>query len=274
MILSSASSGLPLVIGLLTAVAVLAYALAALMVKRGQPRLCDAALLLAWALHLVVLLNGLFGSPARFGFGPALSATAWFALTVYGIERHMLPKLKARAPMALLGAGAVVLATMWPGTELHPRLSLWMPLHWLLGLASYGLFATAVVHAVLMNRAEKQMRSLPASPDVPAGIPLLTLERLMFRFVEMGFVLLTATLVVGWVFAERFYGSSGVKLDHKTVFSVLSWLTFAALLLGRQFAGWRGRKATRVLYAGAVLLLLAYVGSRFVLEVMLGRAPV
>ena len=104
-------------------------------------------------------------------------------------------------------------------------------------------------------------------------MPLLTLERLTFRFVGAGFVLLTATLVVALVYGEMLYGPGmGWRMNHKSVFSVLSWLTFAALLLGRMRYGWRGRRAVRVLYAGAGLLFLAYVGSRFVLEVILSRA--
>jgi ABC-type uncharacterized transport system permease subunit len=103
---------------------------------------------------------------------------------------------------------------------------------------------------------------------------LLTLERLMFRFVLIGFVLLTFTLIAGFVFGEELYGAAGVhwKWDHKTVFSVLSWLSFGALLVGRHQFGWRGRRAVRVLYAGAAFLLFAYAGSRFVLEVILGRS--
>jgi len=79
--------------------------------------------------------------------------------------------------------------------------------------------------------------------------------------------------LLGVFFEAQLYGSpTALKWDHKTAFSVLSWLTFAVLLLGRARFGWRGRKAVRVLYIGAGLLLLAYVGSRFVLEVVLGRS--
>jgi len=80
-----------------------------------------------------------------------------------------------------------------------------------------------------------------------------------------GFVVLSATLLLGWYF------SSPWQWDHKAVFSVLAWCVFAALLAGRRAFGWRGRLATRWLYLGAALLLLAYVGSRFVLEVLLHR---
>ena len=73
------------------------------------------------------------------------------------------------------------------------------------------------------------------------------------------------------LFGEQLYGHAP-KWDHKTVFSVLAWATIAVLLIGRSRFGWRGRKAVHVLYVGAALLLLAYVGSRFVLEIILGRA--
>jgi len=97
-------------------------------------------------------------------------------------------------------------------------------------------------------------------------MPLMLLERLTFRFVEAGFCVLTATLLLGILTTVQWRWS-----DHKAVFSLLAWGVFAALLVGRRVRGWRGRQATRWLYAGALLLLLAYVGSRFVLEVLLGR---
>jgi ABC-type uncharacterized transport system permease subunit len=172
--------------------------------------------------------------------------------------------------LAALGAAAVLLALVFPGTPLHVSASPWLPLHLALGVASYGLFAAAVVHAWLMMRAEKQIRQA-AEPQ--AGVPLLTLERLTFRFATAGFVLLSATLLAGLLFGETLYGPGHMAhWDHKTVFSVLAWIVFALLLLGRTRFGWRGRKAVRVLYTGSILLLLAYVGSRFVLEVILGRA--
>ena len=146
---------------------------------------------------------------------------------------------------------------------------MWAPLHWLLGIASYGLFGVAVLHALLLNRAERLMRRT-ATPSAPAaqGVPLLRLERLTFRFVGAGFIVLSAAIVLGIWFSDHW------RWDHKAVFSILGWLVFAGLLAGRRAFGWRGPKATRGVYTGAALLLLAYVGSRFVLEVVLHRSPV
>ncbi|MFC5609475.1 cytochrome C assembly family protein [Variovorax soli] len=268
MILASPSP-LGVALGIATAAA---YGITAATASRLTRSATQWLLGLAWLLHAATLALGLAGGQARFGFAPALSITAWLVLTVYAIESRLYPHLNVRRVLAALGAAAVLLAIAFPGTPLHVSASPWLPLHLALGIASYGLFAAAVIHAGLMGRAEKQIRQASAPAD--SGVPLLTLERLTFRFVAGGFVLLTATLLAGFLFSEVLYGTSvrAWKWDHKTVFSVLAWITFGVLLIGRARFGWRGRAATRVLYAGSVLLLLAYVGSRFVLEVVLHRA--
>ena len=245
-----------------------AYLLPAFM-KQLQVRQARLVVLVAWVAHAIVLANGLIGATPRFGFAPALSGTVWLVGAVYAIESQFYPQLRIRRVMCVLAAVGVLLPLVFPGAPLHPAASVWLPLHWVLGIGSYGLFAAAVVHAWLMGRAEDRMR-LAAESD--SGVPLLTLERLTFRFVAAGFVLLTATLLVGLLFGEVLYGPGmGWRVNHKSVFSVLSWFTFAALLLGRARFGWRGRVAVRVLYAGTGMLFLAYVGSRFVMEVVLGR---
>jgi ABC-type uncharacterized transport system permease subunit len=257
--------------GLATALgAALAYAVLALATSRLSEATTRAVLGVAWLLHAMTLASGLLGEPPRFGFAPALSMTGWLVMTVYAVESRLFPQLKARWALAGLGTATVLLALVFPGSAYTRIASPWLPLHWALGIASYGLFAAAVVHGWLMNRSERSIRSA-SQPDT--GVPLLTLERLTFRFVQAGFVLLTATLGVGWLFAETLYGPglSG-QWNHKTVFSMLAWLVFAGLLVGRARLGWRGRKAVRVLYLGSGLLLLGYVGSRFVLEVILKRA--
>ncbi len=255
---------------------VLAWAVAGVyLIPALLPRLAAASarllVLLALLLHAVLLAAGLLDGTPRFGFASALSVTVWLVGCVYAVESQFYPQLQIRRAMCALAALSVLLPLAFPGAALHPAASLWLPLHLALGIACYGLFGAAVVHAWLMGRAEARMR---LASETDSGVPLLTLERLTFRFVVAGFVLLTATLLAGLIFGESLYGQGrGWPIDHKTVFSVLSWLTFAALLIGRARYGWRGRRAVRVLYAGTGLLFLAYVGSRFVMEVVLGRLP-
>ncbi|MFM2036506.1 MAG: hypothetical protein RL459_1771 [Pseudomonadota bacterium] len=269
MILASASQ----VSALLTVACVAAYMSAATLMPRRLQGAWQGVMLFAWLLHGGALAWALWGNGSdlghRFGFAPALSMTAWLSTAVYAIEIRVYPRLQGRWILGVLAAVAVVLAWLFPGTPLHNRASLWLPVHLSLGVASYGLFGVAVIHAWLMTRAEESIRH---ATEPHLGLPLLTLERLTFRFVTAGFVLLSATLMSAWLFGGSLYGgSTSWKWDHKTIFSVLSWLVFAILLLGRARLGWRGKRAVRVLYVGAGLLLLAYVGSRFVLEVLLGR---
>ncbi len=254
-------------------VALACYVGAAMPSERFSASLRQA-LLVGWigqGLSIAIDIAGI-GSPvpgARFGFAPALSVTVWLVLAVYELESLSVPLPGARRVLAACGVVVVVLAWIYPG-QVHPQAaSIWAPLHWLLGIASYGLFGVAVLHALLLNRAERQMRRTAAPvANAPAqGLPLLRLERLTFRFVAAGFLVLSAAIVLGAWFANPWHW------DHKAVFSILGWLVFAGLLAGRRAFGWRGLKAAGWLYAGAVLLLLAYVGSRFVLEVLLHRAP-
>ena len=266
---------------LLSVASALAYAVPTL--RRGTADGLSRGLLLAgWLLHAGALASGLLMGNPRFGFASALSVTAWLVLSVYVVESRFFPALQGQGVLAGLCALAVLLPLPFPGAPLHVTASAWLPLHLALGVACYGLFAAAVAHAALMTRAERRMREVSAAAT-SEGLPLLTLERLTFRFVTAGFVLLSATLLAGWWFGDQLYGQTGAGAgaaaahrwvwDHKTVFSVLAWCTFAALLLGRSRFGWRGPAAVRVLYVGAGLLLLSYIGSRFVLEVILGRSP-
>jgi ABC-type uncharacterized transport system permease subunit len=261
-----------LLLGLPSVVALTAYMAAFVMGERHADA-SRTTLWVGWLAHALAIVVDIAGIGtavvgARFGFAPALSATIWLVLAVYGIESRFVTLPGVRRTLALLGAIAVVLAWAWPGELRAQALSRWAPLHWVLGIASYGLFGAAVLHGALLNRAERQLRQMRqgATAAPPAGMPLLRLERLTFRFVGAGFAVLTAALLLGAWFANPW------RWDHKTVFSMLGWVVFAALLAGRQAFGWRGPRATRWLYAGAGLLLLAYVGSRFVLEVLLHRA--
>lgn len=259
------TGGAPLALATMAAAAYLAAA--------WIERIAIPALAFGWFAHLGVLVLDIGGwgaelPGARLGFAPVLSMTVWLVVAVYTVESRLVPLPSVRRWIATAGAAAVGLAVVFPG---EPRLyaSALAPLHFALGVGSYGLFGAAVLHAGLLDAADRRLKLRTGAPTGAFGMPLMQLERLTFSFVEAGFTVLTATLLLGIVTATQW------RLDlHKTVFSVLAWLVFGALLLGRHFRGWRGRRATRWVYTGAVLLLLAYVGSRFVFEVLLGRTPV
>ena len=259
--------------GLPSLVALVGYAISAALGTGRTASVQRGALLIAWLAHGVAIVIDSMGlgsdsSGARFGFATAVSATAWLVVAVYGVESRFMPMLTVHRPLTLFCIAALVLAWVFPAEMRSTSLSNWAPLHWVLGIASYGLFGAAVLHAAMLSRVEQRLRSRTelTAPAMP-GIPLLRLERLTFRFVAAGFGVLSVALLLGAWFANPW------RWDHKTVFSILGWIVFAALLAGRHVFGWRGPRASRWLYAGAGLLLLAYVGSRFVLEVLLHRVP-
>ena len=264
MILSAGSSGgLPLWAGLC---ALAAYAVAAWPGERiGQ--VAPKALAVAVAAHALMLLSeiGAFGAVGpRLGFGPVLSLTFCLVIAVHAVESRGTPLPSVRRILACAGGCAVALAMAYPG-EARSLGSPWAPLHWMLGVAAYGLLGAAVLHALLLDGAERRLRLRRPGPAGAFGMPLLQVERLTFRFVQAGFAVLSAAILLGVFTAERW------RWDHKTVLSLVGWAILALLLLGRHRWGWRGQQATRWVYAGALVLLLAYVGSRFVLEVLLER---
>lgn len=279
--LSGSTDVATLVAWLLGLLALVGYAAATWPIE-SRSRWPAGALAAAWVAHglaLVVDVGGLGEAQrgTRFGFAPALSVTVWLVLAMHAVESRFVPLPGVRRLLALAGSAVVLLTLVFPGdVQVHVG-SPWVPLHWLLGVASYGLFGAAVLHATLLDAAERQMRPRAGRPPpapggvlpAPLGLPLMRLERLTFRFVDAGFVVLSAALLLG--IGSTLQGPAPWRWDHKTVFSLLGWGTVAVLMVGRHLRGWRGRHATRWLYAGAGLLLLAYIGSRFVLEVLLGR---
>lgn len=124
----------------------------------------------------------------------------------------------------------------------------------------YAIFVAMIDHFLRHHHLNKLMRTLPA---------LDILESLLFQLIAAGFTLLSISLASGLIFVNDLFAQ---HLAHKTILSIVAWLVFGALLWGRKYRGWRGRVAVRMTLAGILLLLLSYFGSKFVLEVFLGRS--
>ena len=246
------------------------------------------ALFAIWIAHLWLL--GLdFRGPdgVRFGFASALSATMWVAIAVFWFESIYFA-LSGMRLLILPIAGLCALLPWWfPGTSSlaaadatrNPAFDA----HVVVALLSYSLLTIAALHALLMAALDRWLHQSEVATVSKRGLwariegailgqlpPLMTMEQLLFRLVAFGFALLTLTVLTGIVFSEALFGRP-LTLDHKTVFTLISWLIFAALLFGRRLYGWRGRVALRWTLSGFVAMFLAYAGSRFVLEVVLHR---
>ncbi len=211
------------------------------------------------------------GGQMLLGFGNAASIILWLSVLAYGLSSLRYPMSKVQGWLAAGAVVGIALPLIFPGTRLVPYSN--MPgfrIHLTLALLAYSLLFIASVQAILMGTLEKRLhrKSLGfGSQNLP---PLLTLETLLFRLIGAGFAILTLALASGIFFSEEVFGQA-IPLTHKTVFALLSWLVFGGLLAGRQLWGWRGRIAARWTVTGFVMLLLAYMGTKFVLEVLLHR---
>jgi len=198
------------------------------------------------------------------------------ALSLVGLGMAALTTLYgANGRMAALGvivfplAAASLLAYANYGHVATEPLDWRLQLHAWCALLAYATLAVAALLAMLLWAQERALRRREFHDWLRALPPLTELESLLFRTIAVGFVLLTATLLTGVLFVENLLAQ---HLMHKTVLSVLSWLAFGALLLGRWRYGWRGAVAVRWTLAAMALLVLAFFGSKFVLELVLNRA--
>ncbi|MCL2020622.1 MAG: cytochrome c biogenesis protein CcsA [Betaproteobacteria bacterium] len=226
-------------------------------------------------IHATGLQGLLFGQGGmQFSFALAFCLMAWLAVLIYWLESFQV-RLDGIQPIVLLSAAlAAFLPLIFPNTHTVAHIgALSFRFHLLVTMLACGFFALAVAHAIFMGLLERRLHSPSrvSSRRIGNMPPLLALEALLFRILNIAFVLLTLALGSGFLYSEEIFGRA-LTFDHKTVFGVLSWLIFAILLIGRHIYGWRGRRALNWTIAGFCALLLAYIGKQFVLEVLLGRA--
>ncbi len=248
------------------------------MPEHSRGGLSSILLLLALLVHLGSLYVAIApGGSITLGFGHVLSAALWVGVCLVWMELNDARARAIRLMVLPVAAVAAVLPLLFPGRELGEIAGrgLLVP-HLLVGILAYSVLFLALLHAVLMAGAERHLRTAPGPSSSPVARildhlpPLLSMERVLFRLIGFGFGLLTLTAVSGLFYAEQIFGQP-FTFDHKTLFTLLAWSVFGILLLGRKLRGWRGRTALRLTIIGFVVMMLGYVGSRFVLEAVLGR---
>ena len=231
-------------------------------------------------LHGLILHESIFTSQGFiFGFAQALSMMSWIGVTFFWFESWYLPMRGLRA-MVLFAAGICsLLPVIFPGYVLSARAihDPWFRAHFIVANIAYGLLSLAALHAILMHWQDRHLH-MPTHDKANSffakwgqRLPsLMSMENILFRIIVVGFALLTLTVFSGLFFSQTLFGRA-LFWDHKTVFGILSWFMFAGLLIARWRIGLRGLTAIRWVLGSFLVLLLAYVGSRFVLEVLLQR---
>jgi len=227
---------------------------------------------LALAVHAVVIVRAIVKPDGLdLSFSHALSLVAGLAVLVAWAS-GALRVLPGVATMILpVAAFCAVLPAL--SRSAHPFRYIDAPLaaaHISVALVAYALFVVAAMQALVLTGIEQRLHKGAAPAAAADTPPLLTLERYLFRLIAIGFVLLSVALAIGFLFSEELFGKP-VTFTHKNVFSVAGWVAFAVLLFGRWRYGWRGRTALKWILGGTLLLVLGYLGSKFVMEVLLHR---
>jgi len=243
------------------------------LLGRDLPRLPPRTLAL-WLvslgllLHAWLLYEGIFSHPGlNLAFFNALVLTSWTVIALFLTSSFTKPVENLGLVLLPVAALTLALEVGFPSPAfLRPAVGWGIKIHVLISMLAYSLLTLASVQAILLAIQDHHLRRRQTGGFIRALPPLQTMESMLFEMIGTGFVLLTLALLSGFAFLENMFAQ---HLVHKTVLSTLGWLMFGSLLIGRFRYGWRGKTAIIWTLSGFVTLILAYFGSKLVLELLL-----
>ena len=222
---------------------------------------------LAQTLSIYLIIHTPNGVSLNFYTTGSLSSwmIIWIIL-VSSLRKPVENLLVGLLPIAIVTVGC---SFMLGGPEdIIPSAQPGMIFHIIISLLSYSTLAVAAFQAVLLAWQERKIKHHRPASLIKAFPPMQTMEKLLFEFLWAGLILLTLSLTTGFVYLNDMFAQ---HVAHKTILSVLAWCIFSTLLIGRHILGWRGQTATRWTLAGFACLMLAYFGSKFVLDMIINR---
>ncbi len=238
-------------------------------VKIRKPMIIGIACI-ALLVHSHLLYQGIFNVQGlNLGIFNAFSLVSWLIVL-------MLVMTAIRKPIETLGivlfplaAVAILLEISWPSDHIISSTGPWqLRAHIMFSFLAYSLFTMAMVQAIILYIQDKHLRNHQPGGFIRSLPPLQSMEYLLFQIITVGYLLLTIGLLTGVLYLEDIFSK---HLTHKTILSIIAWAIFSVLLWGRFRYGWRGRKAIHWTLGGFITLMLAYFGSKLVLELVLSR---
>ena len=225
-------------------------------------------LVVAIALHGGVITNQVLLNPAHgLDLIDVLSVISWL-LAAIGLFAAMQPGFRALAGAVFIVSAALLLIDLFLTTHSSEPLSWQIKLHAVLSLVAYSFLAAGALLAVVSLVQDRQLRAARVTRLSSLLPPLLATEKFLATLTTSGFVFLLLSVTSGFIFVENLLSQN---LTHKTTLSLIALVIFGALVIGRRAVGWRGKRMMQLYLAGFAVLVLAYFGSKFVLEVLLNR---
>lgn len=226
--------------------------------------------LAALILHGIILYQLIAtDSGINMGFYNALSLISWAVALLILVTSLIKPVENLAMVVFPATALALLLSILFPSRRLLPdSANIGLDIHIILSIAAYSLLTVAALQALILAVQEHQLKSNDPVRAVRILPPMQTMEELLVQLLWLGYFLLSLSLATGLMFVHDFLDQ---HLAHKTVLSIVAWLIFSTVLFGRWAWGWRGKHLIRWTLGGFLMLMLAYFGSKFVLELVLRR---
>jgi len=246
--------------------------LAVHLFKRGsrpdlhKPLLVSLALI-ALLLHSHLLYKSLFlPGGLNLGVFNAFSLVSWLIIIMLILTMLRKPVESLGVALFPLAAFAILLELLIPSEHIVNIQGTWqLQAHIIISIAAYSLISLAMFQAIVLYIQDKHLRNHRPGGVIRSLPPLQSMEYLLFQLITFGYILLTIGLIIGGLFLENMFAK---HLAHKTILSIIAWVIFSVLLWGRFRYGWRGRKAIQWTLGGFTMLMLAYFGSKMVLEII------
>jgi ABC-type uncharacterized transport system permease subunit len=222
------------------------------------------ALLISFAITAQAIGFSNFWSEDGIIFGLANSASfaSWLIVILLFLASFTKPVHALGILVYPIAAMTILFGIVFPdsGDKIIP---LSIASHVFLSITAYALLALSLCQSVLLKIQETHLHERKINGFINKLPALQTMEGLLFQSLRMGFYLLTLSLLTGFFFIEDFFAQ---HLIYKTTLSLVAWVIFAALVVGRKVFGWRGKQAILATQVGFGVLLVAYFGSKFVIE--------
>lgn len=226
--------------------------------------------LLALGLHGFSLLNLILMPPQ---LSLSFTATASLVMWMTGL---LLYFTQIQRPLEALGVFVIPLIILGLVLQLIPTesgniiiLTNALGIHIITSLLAYSMFVLASLQALLLAVQNRHLHNHQPGGLIKTLPPLMDMEAMLFKLLWLGVLLLSAGLITGMLYVDDFFGQ---HVAHKALLSFVAWIIFATLLAGHWFYGWRGRMAIRWTLTGTTILLVGFLGSKFILEYLVDKA--
>jgi len=221
--------------------------------------------------HIALIYISLFDHGINLNFSNAMLIISWITILFFWFMNRN-KSYEGLEYLTLLPAIIILIfhPLIHPANYFSDYISFNAALHIIIAILGYSLLAFGAIFSIFILLIQNNIHSTRKSTEIfKSKISLLAMEKLLFQIYLIGFIFLTVTLISGIFFSEEVLGIP-LEISHKIIFSILSWLVYGGLLLARAQAGWRGKKAIIFSLIAFIFLFMSYLGSKFVLEVIIG----